>query len=264
VVAFLGLFVIAFLLLHGWWRNQVKSLWPKRPRRQILRSCLDLINNLCVVVALRHLPLTLFYILVFMAPMVTAILAALFLQERLNWRKSLAILAGFAGVVVAVDPFGSARQGDWIGIAACMVCVACFSANMVWSRVITQTEKSESFVFFSGTVMAAYGFGRMIGHAEPLTARLTAALGATGFFCALGSVCFYVALKHSSAASVSQYHYTQLLTGALIAYLFWHEIPTISMLLGGVLIVGSGLYIAMGASRERIDVCPLSPLLPEE
>jgi drug/metabolite transporter (DMT)-like permease len=97
-----------------------------------------------------------------------------------------------------------------------------------------------------------------------LTAQLTAALGATGFFCALGSVCFYVALKHSSAANVSQYHYTQLLTGALIAYLFWHEIPTISMLLGGVLIVGSGLYIAMGASRERIEVCPLSPLLPEE
>src|ERR1035441_9105883 len=57
VVAFLGLFVVAFLLLHGWWRNQVKSLWPKKPRRQILRSCLDLINKLCVVVALRHLPL---------------------------------------------------------------------------------------------------------------------------------------------------------------------------------------------------------------
>jgi len=36
------------------------------------------------------------------------------------------------------------------------------------------------------------------------------------------------------------------------------------MLLGGVLIVVSGLYIAMGASREQIEVCPLSPLLPEE
>jgi drug/metabolite transporter (DMT)-like permease len=135
---------------------------------------------------------------------------------------------------------------------------------MVWSRVITQTEKSESFVFFSGIVMAAYGFGRMIGHAEPLTSQLTLALIAMGFFCALGSVCFYVALKHASAASVSQYHYTQLLTGALIAYLFWHEIPTIAMLLGGILIVASGLYIAVGASRDRIDVCPLSPLLPEE
>ena len=30
VVAFLGLFVVAFLLLHGWWRNQIKSLWPNQ------------------------------------------------------------------------------------------------------------------------------------------------------------------------------------------------------------------------------------------
>jgi drug/metabolite transporter (DMT)-like permease len=264
VIAFLGLFVVSFLLLNSLSRNEVKSLWPKRPKRQILRSCLDLINNLCVVVALRHLPLTLFYILVFMAPMVTAILAALFLSERLDWRKNTAILAGFAGVVIAVDPFASAKPADWIGFAACMVCVACFSANMVWSRAITQTEKPESLVFFSGMVMAAYGLGRMLGHAEPLTLRLTAGLGAMGLFCALGSLCFFIALKHTSAANVSQYHYTQLITGALVAYLFWQEIPGLSMLLGGTLIVGSGLYIAMGASHERLEPCSLSPVLPDK
>jgi drug/metabolite transporter (DMT)-like permease len=261
VVAFLGFFAASFLLLRGLWRKEVKSLWPKRPKRQIVRSSLDLVNNLCVVVALRHLPLTLFYILVFMAPMVTAILAALFLHERLDWRKSMAIIAGFVGVIVAVDPFGTARPGSWIGVAACMVCVACFSANVVWSRTITQTESPESLVFFSGLVMAAYGFGRMLAHAEPLTARLTAGLCAMGFFCAFGSVCFFIALKHTSAANVSQYHYTQLISGALIAYLFWREIPGISMLSGGVLIVGSGLYIAMRASRERPDGCSLSPVV---
>jgi len=264
VIAFFGLTVMGFLFLHGLLRKQVKSLWPRQPRRQIFRASLDLINNLCVVVALRHLPFTLFYILVFLAPMVTAIMAAFFLQERLEWRKSAAIVTGFVGVVVAVNPFGSARQGDWIGFGACMVCVACFSTNMVWSRSITQTEKPESLVFFSGAVMAVYGMARMLVHAEPLTAKLTAGLVTMGFFCALGSVSFFIALKHTSAASVSQYHYTQLLSGALIAYLFWHEIPTIWMLLGGILIVGSGLYIAMKASRESLDACSLSPLLPEE
>jgi drug/metabolite transporter (DMT)-like permease len=205
------------------------------------------------VVALRHLSLTLFYILVFMAPMVTTILAALFLQERLKWRKVLAILAGFVGVVVAVDPFSSARQGDWIGYAACMMCVACFSVNMVWSRVMTQTEKPESLTFFSGLVMALVGFGFMAWHAEPLTARLAAVLAAMGLFCVFGSICFFIALKHTSAANVSQYHYTQLLSGALISYLIWHEKPGIPMLIGGVLIVGSGLYIAAGLSSSSIE-----------
>jgi drug/metabolite transporter (DMT)-like permease len=253
VIAFLGLFIAAFLVSHGLWRNEVKSLWPRRPAHQLVRSCLDLGNNLCVVVALRHLSLTLFYILVFMAPMVTTILAALFLQERLKWRKVLAILAGFVGVVVAVDPFSSARQGDWIGYAACMMCVACFSVNMVWSRVMTQTEKPESLTFFSGLVMALVGFGFMAWHAEPLTARLAAVLAAMGLFCVFGSICFFIALKHTSAANVSQYHYTQLLSGALISYLIWHEKPGIPMLIGGVLIVGSGLYIAAGLSSSSIE-----------
>jgi drug/metabolite transporter (DMT)-like permease len=264
VIAFLGLFVVLFLISLGLWRNDVKSLWPKRPKRQLVRSCLDLTNNLCVVVALRHLPLTLFYILVFMAPLVTTLLESLFLHERLQWRKVLAIVAGFVGVVVAVDPFDSARQGDWIGFVACMMCVACFSANMVWSRVMTQTEKPESLTFFSGLLMAISGFGFMLWHSEPLTERLAVILVAMGLFCTFGSLCFFVALKHTSAANVSQYHYTQLISGALIAYLVWHEKPGISMLIGGIMIIGSGLYVAVGAYRQRLRTYTLPIVLPEE
>ncbi len=256
VLAFLGLCIVTLLLLRGAARHDIKAVWPKRPGRQVLRSCLDLTNNFCVVVALRHIPLTLFYILVFMSPMVITLLAALFLHERLEWRKGTAIAAGFVGVVVAVDPFSSSRQGDWIGFAACMVCVACFSVNMVWSRVITQSETPESLTFLTGALMAVTGFTCMLWHAEPLTTRLAAVLVAMGLFCAFGSICFFIALKHTSAANVSQYHYTQLITGALLAYLIWHEKPTFSMLIGGAVIILSGLYIALTASRERVGRSP--------
>lgn len=264
VLAFLGLSIVALLIVRGLWRHDLKALWPRRPKRQLLRSCLDLGNNLCVVVALRHLPLSLFYILVFMSPMVVALLAALFLHERLQARRILAILAGFAGVVIAVDPFGSSRQGDWVGVAACMVCVACFSANMVWARVITQTETPESLTFLSGAMNAVVGFGCMFWHAEPLNLRLAATLGAMGLFCAAGSICFFIAVKHTSAAHVSQYHYTQLLTGSFIGYLIWHEKPSASMLIGGALILLSGLYIALVAARQTREDLPLFPFVPFE
>ncbi len=263
VIAFLGLFVAGFLTVHALWRGQLRTLWPRHVQRQSIRSCLDLTNNLCVVVALRHLSLTLFYILVFMAPMVIAILSTVFLREGLPWRKAIAIVTGFAGVVIAVDPFGSAQQGDWIGFAACMACVACFSVNMVWSRVMTQTERPESLTFFSGLVMTIAGFGLMLWHAEPLTLRLTGVLLAMGLFCAMGTVSFFIALKHTSAANVSQYHYTQLLSGTLIAYLIWRDKPTPFMVLGGALIVGAGLYIAVAASRERFRAVSVSPVVPD-
>lgn len=263
MVGFLGLFIAGFLAMHGVARGELRALWPRNVTGQLVRSLLDLGNNWCVVVALRHLSLTLFYILVFLAPMVTTILSAVFLRESLTWRKGLAIVAGFAGVVVAVDPFGSARQGDWTGYAACMVCVACFSVNMVWSRVMTQTETPESLTFFSGVVMTAAGFGLMLWHAAPLTLPLTGGLCAMGLFCALGTTCFFVALQHTTAATVSQYHYTQLLTGALAAYLVWHTRPTISMVLGGLLIFAAGFYIALTASRGRFPSVPVSYVVPD-
>lgn len=262
VVAFLGFFIAAFLFLHALVRGRVRELWPRNVPRQLVRSGLDLGNNLGVVIALRHLSLTLFYILVFLAPMVTTILSATFLRERLTWRKSLAILGGFAGVVIAVDPLGAGRHADWAGYGACLLCVACFSVNMVWSRVLTQTETPESLTFFSGLVMAAVGFGLMLGHAAPVGLGVGGLLVAMGLFCALGTTCFFIALRHTSAANVAQYHYTQLVTGALMAYLVWHQKPTLYVVIGGILIAGSGLSIAWAASRERFSAIPL-PVVPE-
>jgi len=189
-----------------------------------IRSLLDLVNNFCVVVALRHVTLPLFYILVFMAPLVITLLAATFLYEKIGLGRVIAAIAGFAGVVIAVNPFSASRQGDWIGFLACMVCVACFSVNMVWSRVLTRTETPESLAFFSGIVMIAAGSACMLVHAQPVSGPWLLALLAMGVFCAAGSLCFFAALKHTTASTVSQYHYTQLLTGSLADYL----IPTAS------------------------------------
>ena len=267
MVAFLGLFMAISMALYGVATGQARKLKPHRLDLQLARACLDMANNVCVVVALRHLTLTLFYILVFMAPMVISLLSAVFLREGLGWRRGLAIVAGFAGVVVAVHPWTTggraAHEGDWIGFVACMVCVTCFSVNMVWSRVLTRTETPESLALFSGVVTAAAGFGLMLGvHAERLTALLWLGVAAMGLFCALGTLCFYIAVKHTSAANVSQYHYTQLITGTLVSFLIWHTLPGAYVLVGAALIFGSGLYIAVaahGLAQElTADVAPLS------
>jgi drug/metabolite transporter (DMT)-like permease len=249
IIGFLGVFVCGFLALYAKVRHELNVLWPTRPRRQLLRSCLDLTNNLCVVVALRHVSLTLFYILVFLSPICITFLAAVFLRERIGVRKAVAIIVGFAGVLIAVNPFGTSRQGDWIGFVACMVCVSCFSVNMVWSRVLTRTESAESLAFFSGMVMMVAGAAGMLWHAVPLNWTVLGGLALMGAFCSAGSICFFVAVKHTSASTVSQYHYTQLVMGALITFLVWRELPTVWMVAGGTLIVASGLYIAMLARR---------------
>ncbi len=228
-------------------------MWPQRPKRLVVRAALDVGNNLCVVIALRHLPLTLFYILVFTSPMLVVLLGRVFLHERLDWRKAAAILAGFLGVVVAVNPLQSSGGGDWIGYAACAICVACFSTAIVWSRIISQTERVESVTFFSALATASAGLIGMLAYAVRLDARMMAILLAMGLLCALGNIFVYNAVKHAAAATVSQYHYTQLVSGAAVAYLVFHEKPTRAMLAGAVLIVAAGLYIAVRAAHAGGD-----------
>ena len=256
ILAFLGLFMAFFMFARALWRRDLHALLPRKLQPQLFRCGLDLGNNFCVVLALRHLTLTTFYILIFLAPIVVAVLSPLFLRERMTWPKALAIFTGFAGVVIAVRPWSAAHEADWIGYAACMVCVACFSVNIVWSRVLTQTENPESLTFFSGMAMAVVGFSLMAGfavmpaHTVPLTTRLATLLVAMGLLCAIGSLCFFVALKHTTAANVSQFHYTQLITGALMAWLVWRQKPALSTILGAVLIIASGIYIALHASLD--------------
>jgi drug/metabolite transporter (DMT)-like permease len=259
MVGCLGLFMAVFLSLYALVRGQLRLLRPHRLNRQLARASLDMANNLCVVIALRHLTLTIFYILIFLAPIVVSLLSAVFLREGMPWKRAMAIVAGFAGVVIAVHPWNSVREGDWIGFAACMVCVTCFSINMVWSSVLTQTETPESLAFCSGVVTAAAGFAWMaFVHATPSTARPTVGLVAMGLSQTLGTLCFYVAVKHTSAANVSQYHYSQLVTGTLATYLVWGDKPSLYVLFGGTLIVGAGLFTAV-STRESMPAPSESP-----
>lgn len=256
IVAFMGFFMALTLTLQAAVRRNLGNLRPRSVVRQVLRALLDMTNNVCVVIALRHLSLTMFYILVFTSPLVISLLSALFLSERITPKKAFALLVGFCGVVIAVAPWNHANRIDLIGLVSCLVCVACFSVNMVWSRVLTRTESPESLAFCSGLVTAMAGLALTSFHPRPLTHTLWLALGMMGVFCAAGTLSFYVAVKHTSASNVSQYHYTQLLTGALISYLVWHDKPGLPMLVGGSLITGSGLVIALAARNTQPALLP--------
>ena len=96
-----------------------------------------------------------------------------------------------------------------------------------------------------------------------LTARNAALLVGMGLLCSIGSLCFFVALKHTTAANVSQFHYTQLITGALMAWLVWRQTPGLYTILGAVLIIVSGIYIALNASQQQHSVWISPPIHPD-
>jgi drug/metabolite transporter (DMT)-like permease len=252
IVAFMGFFMALTIALQAVARGRAANLRPRSVWRQGMRALLDMTNNICVVIALRHLSLTMFYILVFLSPLTIAALSRAFLGERIGAKKALALVVGFGGVVVAVEPWSHAARVDLTGLLACMICVACFSVNMVWSRVLTRTEPPESLAFCSGAVTCVAGLMLTSLHPAPMTPVLWLTAIAMGVFCACGTLSFYVAVKYTSASNVSQYHYTQLVTGAIVSYAVWRDKPAAAMLVGGAMILGSGVLIAMEAKKASV------------
>jgi drug/metabolite transporter (DMT)-like permease len=104
VVGLMGFFGCLTLVTAQTARKKIRALWPRKPSHQVARSLLALGNVMINTVALAHLPLTMFYITVFTSPMIIALLAAWLLKERLDRHKVAAIVIGFVGVVIAIEP----------------------------------------------------------------------------------------------------------------------------------------------------------------
>jgi drug/metabolite transporter (DMT)-like permease len=251
IVGFLGLVGVIIVALRAWPRGEIKTLWPKNPRAQFIRSLLALTTVFLNVIALKHLPLTIFYVTVFTAPMMIAIMAAFFLREHLSGMKILAVIAGFIGVVVAINPNWGMAEGGWVGYAAAFAGTVCFAVNMVWLRNMTRSESITSMAFFTAMVQTIFGFGAMLFHAEAISSKLLLILILMGSFSIAGNLVSYLAFKYTTAANVAQFHYTQIIAGTALGYLIWHDVPALHLIIGALIIIASGLYIATQASKTQ-------------
>jgi drug/metabolite transporter (DMT)-like permease len=74
-------------------------------------------------------------------------------------------------------------------------------------------------------------------------------LVAMAVFTLIGQLCNFTAMRLTTAATVSQFHYTQIVAGALLGFLIWHEVPALHTVLGAGIIIASGLYIAAQGHR---------------
>lgn len=259
IVALIGFFGSVFMVLKVLPKRALHSLWPNSPKKQAIRSALAFTCGIFNAIALRHLSMAFFYIVVFTAPMMISVLAAVFLREHMKWPKALAILIGFGGVIVAIDPFRQLNHGDLVGYAAAFGSAACFACSVTWLRVITQTESADSLVFFVALVEAIGGLVMMIGGYAPLTPKFILLLACAGLTGILGNFAVYKAIRHTAAATVSQFHYTQIVTGALIGYLVWNDVPTLNMLAGIMIIILSGIYVAAHARRMENRASAIEP-----
>lgn len=211
-----------------------------RLRNQAARAGLAVCSTFLIVGSLARLPLNEVIAILFVGPLFIAVLAGPVLGERVGMHRWLAVLVGFAGMLIMVRPGGAAFQ-----YAALLPVVAALAATLrdLITRRISGTESSTAILFYSMVALSLAGLATAPLGWRPMDAADLATAAFTGVMFGLGHFFVIEAYRHGEATVVAPYRYGNLIWAALLGFVLWGEIPSLWVLAGTPLVVGGGLYL---------------------
>ena len=241
------------VLLPFLWRDGMKPLIAvERPGLQALRVVLSSAEVYCFYFAVITLPLADVMTYWLAAPIYVAAMSPFLLGERVGWRRWLAILLGFGGVVIALEPSAATLT------APALVSILgsfCFAFMMLSGRALRGTP-DRTLVFWQIAGAGLFGivtapFGWVTPSAFDLS--LLAMLGVVAM---VAHVCVNRALKLADASVVAPFQYTLLFWAVVFGLIVFGDVPRPAMLAGAAIIVAAGWFILLRekkSARSALD-----------
>lgn len=218
--------------------------------------------------ALTRLPLPEAVTLNYAMPLVIVVLSAVVLRETVRLYRWSAVVVGVIGVLIIAWPsltlFSTGvSSGAAIGVAAALAAASLGAVAQLLVRRLIETERSATIVlYFLGSssliALVTIPFGWVMP--TPLQAVYLVAAGICG---GTAQILLTESYRHADMSVVAPFEYTSLVFSVIVGFLAFGDIPTWQMLVGGVIVVGSGLFIIyrehqLGRDRvrERAVVTP--------
>ncbi len=250
------LVIVPFVVKQGVQR----TLRPERPGLQLLRVTLGSCEVALFYWAVSYLPLADTMTLWLAAPVWAVVLAALLLGECVDAGRWLAVVAGFIGVAIALNP-----SGQSLSLPAIIALVGSFSfaAMMITGRQLRGTP-DVTLVFWQ--TLGALVMGLLLlpfGWVTPSLADL-GLLGLLGIIAMVAHICVTRSLKLAEASVVVPYQYTLIVWALVFGWFVFGDWPTPAMLFGAALIIAAGLALlvlerragnaASETAKERVTI----------
>ncbi len=245
------LFNLSFILLIFKIRGKLNfkaALKSKKRPWLFLRGVIGSIGFLCFINAIGKIDLATAYSLILTAPFWAALFAVIFYREKIGWHRIFAIFIGFTGVLVVLRP----DSGNISIYAILLLCLAFLAGiSFILSRKIGEKEPLVHFLLYVEVISAiiigifCYLYSDWVVP-QPLHILYIAISAA---FYLAGMVFVHRAFSMAETSAVAPIHYTQVIWGTLIGYFIFQEVPDKWTVVGGTIIVASGLYLIY---REHI------------
>lgn len=216
-------------------------------RIHALRGILMLAGGYTFFKGLEALALAEATALVFSAPIFITALSVPLLGEEVGWRRWIAVLVGFVGVLIIVQPGGSTFQLASLYV----ICTAVFYALfMISARLLGQRESMWTMMFFVMLFPMLYAVPFAVAVWIPVRASDLSLFVVLALFGALGITLIGQAFRFAPAAVVAPFDYTALIWASLFGWLIWRDTPEMWTLVGASVIAFSGIFIVVRESRQ--------------
>lgn len=242
---FLVVFVTVLATRHpGGLRAAIRT---RRPATQIARGVIVALEVVVILEAFVRLGLVETHAVFSVYPLLTVLLSVLVLNEKVGWRRSLAVAIGFVGVIIILRPgFGVFRPAALLGLLSALM----FATYSVLTRLVSRDDPPiTSFLWMAGTgfvVITLVGLPQW----QPLP---RAEWGWMVLLCLLGAIAHGLMIRAyamAEASALQPFTYTQLLWVVLIGMLVFGETVAPAVWIGGSVVVGAGLFTIL-RTRKR-------------
>ena len=225
-----------------------------RPWLHAARALLSAVEVVAFYWAIVELPLADGTTIYLAGPIYVTALSAIFLKEHIGWRRWLAVLAGFGGVLVALQPAGLCFT---IHAAVCVAGSVMYAISLVITRrlrgtptpLLVTTQVVPLLVLTALSAWPTTTPNSLVGGWVIPTATDTAILALVGVLSMVGYLCINRGLQMAPASVITPFNYVNIVWATILGYLVFAEIPTQAMLTGAAIIVAAGLYIVL---REHV------------
>ena len=210
-------------------------------------------------ISLTVLPLGFATSLFFVTPFLITIFAHFFLKEEIGIRRWSAIVVGFIGVYITLNPDFS--NFNYLSLLP-ILCAFCYSLSMIIIKKTSDKDSvyTQTFTFYFGAMFFSIIFYFVIGDGQYNTIDHPASqfifrewfvnlessilfMVTTGITATVAFLLLFTAYRIASPAVVSPFEYSILLWAPLIGWIYFEEIPNLNTVIGILIIVSSGIYI---------------------
>lgn len=234
--------VLGAALLHG----ETRVWRMNHPWLTLFRASMLGGSTLLNFTALQYLPLTLIVSIYFTVPLVATALAALFLGEQVGVRRWSAIGVGLIGVLVITQPWG--ERFHW-AMLLCLIVVATTAVYILLTRRLAGEETADTMQFWAAALpvvlLAPFAAMQWSLPSTPVDWFFLGLIGVVGW---AGHQCWAMAYRYAETSALAPFQYVHIVYMALASWLIFHEPPTLETMLGGAIVIASGLYVWL---RER-------------